>query len=147
MKTECIFAGQGGEREDSHEESVYWSLWARQSTRSWNLWSRLAVFFRGIGDGHDLFRQRSLSMFMLRCSSLSVLGPCIWIWYQLLLHTFKASSWSWSAKKMSRSQCQNRIYIMCLIFHLNLTLRCCCCSNSCQYGKLNFCNTCRPDEK
>lgn len=68
--------GRGGEREDPDEGSVYWSLWARQSTKSWSLWSRLAVFFRGI-DGHDLFRQRSLSMLMLRCSSLYVLGTCI----------------------------------------------------------------------
>lgn len=59
------------------------------------------MFFRGIGNGHDLFRQRlsSISM-LLRCSSLCVLGPCIWIWCKLLLHTFKASSWSWANKKM-----------------------------------------------
>jgi len=43
------------EREEPGEESVYWSLWARESTKSWSLWSRLAVFFRGIGDAHDPF--------------------------------------------------------------------------------------------
>jgi hypothetical protein len=56
--------------EDPDEGSVYCSMPARQRNKSWSMWRKVAVFFR---------KMRLL------------LGPYIWIRYQMLLHTFKAS--------------------------------------------------------